>query len=90
MGDVAESKRAAVGYSFLKENRLLLTLTGYGGLEGAEDLIGLSDRELSDGDIGTCSVFDCDRWTMFAVAEERSAGVGTIESHVLIGTFGDL
>jgi hypothetical protein len=84
VGDVAESERSAVCYCFLEEDRLLFALTGYGCLEGAEDLICLGYWELGDRNIGTCSVFDGDRWTMFAVAEEGGACVGEIESHVLI------
>jgi hypothetical protein len=89
VGDIAESKCAAVSDCFLEEDSLLLSLTGYGGLEGTEDLIGLGDRELGDGYICTCSIFDCNRRAMFAVAEEGGAGGREIESHVLVGAFGD-
>jgi hypothetical protein len=44
-----------------------LVLTGNCSLIGAEDFVGLGDRELGDVYGGASSILDCDRWPMFAV-----------------------
>jgi hypothetical protein len=68
---IAEGQCSAVIGGFLFEYRVLLSLAGDGCLVGTKDFVGLSYRKLLNRDIVACCILDYNRWTMFAVAEER-------------------